>query len=471
MEYKIPEQFYFRIHHARPRFKNDVENVLIYVAESIAKLNPMSEADFAQRLNQAIYGYPGNAHKELKTINNWRTEISSLFGFVQHNDNDVAEAGRRAKELAEDGDLVAFFKTYLYSFQYPGAHIKPHAILEQIEYGIHFKPAQYILKLLSHIKEVEGANIGLTKGEVCHCVFNDLRVTRDGEDVSLVWERIKANRKNKLTYDMTGDVIRYAGDIMDYMEIANLLKTWDSRTYYLNDLEIETIVKFIESKEWFTGYDCMIARRKGSLDAINSVYCDWFAYVNRDMDTTDFKTDILAYIAGDQQEYEALKNTGREITERIESEDDFTTKDIGDMGENLVHGHECMRVKLGGREDLIHLIKRIPTQFAVGYDISSVELDERKRYIEVKTTISAKPLHFNSIHLTRNEWNTANTTRDAYYVYRLMISKGGTKLFLLQDPVGLYKQDKINMIPNDGADITFDPKTVGRFEDLLVWRH
>ena len=141
------------------------------------------------------------------------------------------------------------------------------------------------------------------------------------------------------------------------------------------------------------------------------------------------------------------------------------------MGESLVHGHECMRVKLGGREDLIHLIKRIPTQFAVGYDISSVELDEKKRYIEVKTTISAKPLHFNSIHLTRNEWNTASTTKDAYYVYRLMISKQGTKLFLLQDPVGLYKQDKIDMTPNDGADITFDPKKVGRFEDLLVWKH
>lgn len=471
MEYKMPEQFYFRIHHARPRFKNDVENVLIYVAENIAKLNPMSEADFAQRLNQAIYGYPGNAHKELKTINNWRTEISSLFGFVQHNDNGIAEAGKRAKELAENGDLVAFFKTYLYSFQYPGAHIKSHAILEQIEHGIHFKPAQYILRLLTHIKEVEGANIGLTKGEICHCVFNDLRVTRDDEDVSLVWERIKANRKNKLTYDMTGDVIRYAGDIVDYMEIANLLKTWDSRTYYLNDLETETIVKFIESKEWFSGYDSMIAKRQGSLDAINSVYYDWFAYVNRDMDTTDFKTDILAYIASDQQEYEALKNTGKEITDRIEREEEFTTKDIGDMGENLVHGHECMRIKIGGREDLIHLIKRIPTQFAVGYDISSVELDERKRYIEVKTTISSKPLHFNSVHLTRNEWNTASTTRDAYYVYRLMISKGVTKLFLLQDPVGLYKQDKINMIPNDGADITFDPKTVGRFEDLLVWRH
>lgn len=471
MEYRVPEEFFFRIHHVRSRFKNDVENVLIYVAECIAKLDPMSESDFARCLNQAIYGYPGNAHKELKTINNWRTEISSLFGFVQHNDNNIAEASRRAKELAKDGDLVAFFKTFLYSFQYPGAHIKSHAILEQIEQGIHFKPAQYILRLLVYIKEVEGVNIGLTKGEICHCIFNDLRVTRDGDDVSTVWERIKANRKNKLTYDMTSDVIRYAGDIVDYMEIANLLKTWDNRTYYLNELETETIIKFIESKEWFPGYDHMIAKRSGSLNIINSVYYEWFAFVNRDINTTDFKTDILAYIAADEQQYDILQNIDKEIAKRIETEEDFTTKDIGDMGENLVHGHECMRMKIGGREDLIHLIKKIPTQFAVGYDISSVELDERKRYIEVKTTISAKPLHFNSVHLTRNEWNTASTTRAAYYIYRLMISKRETKLFLLQDPVGLYKNDKINMIPNDGADITFDPKMVGKFEDLLVWKH
>lgn len=471
MEYKIPEEYFFRIHHVRPRFKNDVENVLIYVASSIAKLNPMSKCDFAQRLISAIYGYPGNTTKELKTINNWRTEISSLFGFIKYNDNDTAEAGRRAKELAEEGDLVAFFKTFLYSFQYPGAHIKAHAILEQIEHGVHFKPAQYILRLLSYIKEKEGIKIGLTKGEICHCIFNDLRVTRDEEDVSLVWKRIKTNRCNQLAYDLSGDVVRYAGDIVDYMEIANLLKTWDGKTYYLNELEMDTIIKFIESKEWFSGYDDMISKRSGTLDLINKLYFDWFAFVNRDMDTTDFKTDILAYIATNEQEYEALQNTGMEIIKRIEHEENFSTKDIGDMGENLVHGHECMRIKNGNREDLIHLIKRIPNQFAIGFDISSVELDERKRYIEVKTTISSKPLHFNSVHLTKNEWNAADTTRGAYYIYRLMISKGATKLFLLQDPVGLYKQDKINMVPNDGADISFDPNIVGKFEDLLVWEN
>lgn len=149
--------------------------------------------------------------------------------------------------------------------------------------------------------------------------------------------------------------------------------------------------------------------------------------------------------------------------------EDVKTKDIGDIGESLVHSHECQRIKIGGREDLIHLIKRIPTQFAVGYDIQSVEIDERKRYIEVKTTISSKPLHFNKIHLTPNEWSTANTTRDRYFVYRLMISKADKKLYVIQDPVGLYKNDIIEMIPKNGAEITFNVDTAGQYEELLSW--
>lgn len=47
-----------------------------------------------------------------------------------------------------------------------------------------------------------------------------------------------------------------------------------------------------------------------------------------------------------------------------------------------------------------------------------------------------------------------------------MLSKTERKLFLLQDPVGLYKKDLIEMIPSDGADITFDPKKVGEFDFL-----
>lgn len=485
-EYKVPEEYFFRLHHVRPRFKGDIENVLIYIAEEIARVGEKERDEFVEEVNEALFRYPGNAHRELKTINNWRTEISALFGFIEHTDT-TDKPGRRAIELAKNGDLVECFKTFLYNFQYPGAHIKPNRVLEQIEEGIHFKPAQYILKLLRYANRDGGNSIGVTKFEICHCVFNDLRVTRDCEGVEKTWERISGNRQKNLTYDQTGDVVRYAGDIIDYMEIANLLKTYDSRIYYLNTLEEEAIIKFCESNEWFNEYDTMINQKSGNMEMVKKCISGWFSYVNRDMQDTDFSTDILAYIASDEEELKQLKEntmnveTGdlSDIAQRddiLEKRilayfDQFTTKDIGDIGENLVHGHECMRIKLGGREDLLHLIKRIPTQFAVGYDISSVELDERKRYIEVKTTISSKPLHFNRIHLTKNEWNTASSTHDRYYVYRLMLSKNERKLFLLQDPVGLYKRDKINMIPSDGADITFDPKEVGQFEELLTWKN
>lgn len=484
--YQIPSEYYFRLHHVRPRFKGDIENVLIYVAEEISRVGEMPTDEFVTSVNNALFQYPGNAHRELKTINNWRTEISALFGFIEHT-NTADKPGRRAIELANNQDLVECFKVFLYNFQYPGAHIKPQRVLEQIEHGIKFKPAQYILKLLKYANCQEGNVVGITKPEACHCIFNDLRVTRDNEGVEKTWERILRNRKNKVQYDQTGDVVRYAGDILDYMEIANLLKTYDSRTYYLNTLEEESIVKFCESSEWYNGYDTMIEQRKGTMNAIKQCSSEWFTYVNRDMGDTDFSTDILAYIANDENELQQLKENTKntenaQLTDLIARDDViekriaayydiFTTKDIGDIGESLVHAHECMRIKLGGREDLIHLIKRIPTQFAVGYDISSVELDERKRYIEVKTTVSSKPLHFNRIHLTKNEWNTASSTHDRYYVYRLQLSKTERKLFLLQDPVGLYKNDKIDMIPSDGADITFNPKDVGRFEELLTWKN
>ena len=37
-EYKIPDEYFFRIHQVRPRFKGDIENVLIYMAEEISRI-------------------------------------------------------------------------------------------------------------------------------------------------------------------------------------------------------------------------------------------------------------------------------------------------------------------------------------------------------------------------------------------------------------------------------------------------
>ena len=334
---------------------------------------------------------------------------------------------------------------------------------------MHFKPAQYILQVLNYAEKNEGKRIGLSKEEICHCIFNDLRCTARKEQPCDTWQRIKENRRKGVKYDSTGDVVRYAGDIVDYMEIANLLVSHDSLYYYINTLENEAVLKFINSTEWYGAYDEMIDKRSGTLEEINGCTVGWFKFVNRNLTDTDFETDILAFIANNTDEYNQLQKSRDEVYSKLIENEEIRTKDIGDIGESLVHSHECQRVKLGGREDLIHLIKRIPTQFAVGYDIQSVELDERKRYIEVKTTISSKPLHFNKIHLTPNEWNTAGSMKDRYFVYRLMISKAEKKLYIIQDPVGLYKRDIINMIPKDGAEISFDLATAGNFEELLAW--
>jgi hypothetical protein len=469
--YNTPQEHYFRLHHVRPRFKGDIESVLLFMATEISRLSGTLKEEFNKKLNDAIKMYPGNEIKNDKTIDNWRTEIAALFSFYFEYSDDTIFAGTRAKELAEKQDLVEMFKIFLFLFQYPGGHIKAEKILEMIESGIHFKPAQYILKVLQAGETDTGNRTFLLREEVCHCIFNDLRCTRDNEEPLIVWKRIKTNRYNEYNYDKTGDVVRYAGDILDYMEIANLLNCYDNNKYYINKFETEAVMKFINSNQWFFGYDSMIKHKKGSLDAINNENENWFNYANKKINETNLQTNILTLIStGAEEENEIKEENLESFKKSIENNDNsIDSKTIGDMGESLVHSHECQRIKLGGREDLIHLIKRIPTQLAIGYDIQSLELDEQKRYIEVKTTISSKPIQFNKFHMTTNEWVVAESNHDRYFIYRLLLSKHTIRLYIIQDPVGLYKKDIIRMIPRDGADIIFNDNA-GTEEELLIWK-
>ncbi len=469
--YQIPEEYYFRIHHCRPRFKGNVENVLIYMATEISRIGDRPKKEFNNLLNDAIKCFPGNSTLVQKTIDNWRTEISTFFGLFYEDENHNNHAMLRAKELAEHNDLVEFFKLFLYYFQYPGAHIKSKDVLEQIEAGVHFKPTQYILKLLKTAEENTGKRCGITKEEACYCIFNDLRCTRDNEDVTITWQRIQRNRDLEIEYVSKGDVTRYAGDILDYMQHANLLVSYNNKEFFINHCENEAILKYINSTEWFGGYDTMIANRSGTIQAVNDCKSDWFIYVNREVGDTDFATDITSFFTAEyetQKEPESQMQLFAAYMEKLKSLESLKTKDIGDIGESLVHGHECQRLKLGDREDLVHLVVKIPTELGVGYDISSRELDDTIRNIEVKTTISTKPIVFNKIHLTPNEWQAAKSYKERYFIYRLMVSKTEIKLYVLQDPVELFKQDLIDISPRDGMEITFR-ESAGHYEELLAW--
>ena len=253
------------------------------------------------------------------------------------------------------------------------------------------------------------------------------------------------------------------------MQHANLLVSYNNKEFFINHSENEAILKYINSSEWFSGYDRMIQRRAGTIQEVNNCRCDWFLYVNREADDTDFATDITAFF---EVEEEPSKESRMQLfaayMEKLKSLESLKTKDIGDIGESLVHGHECQRLKNGGREDLVHLVNKIPTELGVGYDISSRELDDTIRNIEVKTTISSKPIVFNKVHLTPNEWQAAKSYRERYFIYRLMVSKTDIKLYVLQNPVDLFKQDLIDITPREGMEITFR-EAAGHYEELLAW--
>jgi len=471
-KYKTPPEHYFRIHHIRSRFKGNVEGVLLFLANELSNLPELKKDEFIKKVNNAIKLFPGNASKDIKTINNWRTEISSLFAFVTYNPKTNTMApGFVVKKLAEKQDLVEFFKTVLFTFQYPGGHLKPHETKKCIENGIKFKPAKYILGLLLEAEKQTKNREFLNKAEAAHCIFNDLRVTTGDTDVKDAFNLILENRKRGLDYDWKGDVIRYAGDIMDYLVYANLLKK-NGANYYLNKAEMESIVTFIESSLWYDRYDKFYGKRFTVKD-LREANFQWVYFVNSLAESTTFETDIMSLVGIEAKYHEPRLIPEGAIAELLKKKttgQEIKTKEIGDKGEGIVYGHESMRLKIGKKQELISRVYKIPDYLGIGYDIRSFELDAKNthRLIEVKTTISNSAIDFKQFHLTEPEWNAAQNYEDKYYVYRLLINRQGITLFIIKNPVEKYKKDQLRVTLSNGAQVRFTDKS-GKYERLLIW--
>ena len=126
--YQIPNEYFFRLHHVRPRFKNNVEEVLLYVATAITDIPQQSSNQFNEKLNTILIKFGKNSQATQKTIDNWRTEISALFAFIQEDEFGL-KPSLMAKRLAEHQYLDEFFNYFLYSFQYPAGHIKSQSVI------------------------------------------------------------------------------------------------------------------------------------------------------------------------------------------------------------------------------------------------------------------------------------------------------------------------------------------------------
>ena len=474
-KYKIPDEYFFRLHHVRPRFKNDVEEVLLYVATSISEMEVLPEKEFNDALNKVLFGFKKNASSTQKTIDNWRTEISALFAFIQEEDNHL-QPSKMSIRLANNQYLDEFFNYFLYSFQYPGSHIKSQNIIKQIEAGVKFKPCNFILELLIEGEKLTGKPFSLTAEELTQCAYFDLRVTRDGKHPKDVAKMILKHRADKIEYDhhydqlknektraypSKGDVCRYAGDILDYMVLANLLQ--DKGTgyyYYLNDENKEAINFHLNNAVWFNQYDKFYKQKEITNPEIAVIEENWFAFVNQ-FDGIDAFAPHL-----DHAEQESISALIQEYYSRMAGDKKVPTKIIGDYGESLILALEYLRTK--DKSNRQHLINKIPTPLGVGYDIQSVELEKKKRYIEVKTTKSRKAITNNRFKLTPNEWDTAETIGDNYFIYYLVVNEGSKNIFVIQNPVKQYEQGNLKVDKNLVVEFS---KTSGQWEKLLEIRN
>lgn len=486
--YIVPDEYWYRIHFVRPRFKSSIENVLLYMANECCKIPRCSCQEYSDRYFNAIRMFPGNIGMSDKTLHNWRTEIPALFGFYNEDKSlNVTETSNMARFLHEKQDLTQFLRLFLLSFQFPGGHMKPQDTMDVIANNIRFKPAKIIIQVLlegNKILSKQGLEkeMSISAEEATYCIFNDTRVTSGQTSPRQVAQTILNNRNNKLKYynekdkhilSLTGeartkgDVTRYAGDILDYMEIANLLQ---KRYQYFTLKENQTVAidVFAKDNTFFKGYERFYGEYGYSTSELSDIEPYWFEYVNQSMKPELFKTDIRTIFKPDE-EIEVLFD---DRIKDVVSSEATTTKDIGNIGESIVCGHEKMRLKINGYEDFVRLVQIVDSpSYHPGYDIDSYEADgtENHRYIEVKTTISKKKIQLYGFHMSPNEWRVANTIKEHYCVYRLMLSEKDKTLFILRDPVSLYKSDQIEAEPRDGMEVSFTEENFKPTE-LLVWR-
>ena len=486
--YQVPDEEWLRIHFVRPRFKSNIENVLLYMANECCRIPTCSCEEYSQKYFNAIRMFPGNIDMADKTLNNWRTEIPALFGFyTEDKAMNITETSRMAKFLHENQDLTQFLKLFLYSFQFPGGHMKPQDLKDIVLNNIRFKPAKTIIQVLMAGNKLLNAQnsikeMSISAEEATWCVFNDKRVTSGRKTPYEVAKTILENRKKRLSYynpkdpkvfslqgkpRSKGDMTRYAGDILDYMELADLLESHNGY-FTLKGNELVSLNVFAKDDTFFKGYERFYGKKFVETSELSAIEPLWFDYVNESLNPNLFKTDLRTIFKREDEIDVVFDDRIKDIV----TSDNKTTKDVGNLGEAIICGHEKMRLKINGYEDYVKLVQIVDSpSYHPGYDIDSFEADgtQDHRYIEVKTTISKHQIQMYGFHMSPNEWSVAGTIKDHYCVYRLMLSENEKKLFILRDPVRLYKTDMIDAEPREGMEISFKSDT---FEPtkLLAWK-
>ncbi|MCY7331384.1 MAG: DUF3883 domain-containing protein [Pseudanabaena sp. CAN_BIN31] len=459
-DYVTPNEHRLDLHFPRSRFNTELEDTLMLLASKMVQLGTTPEVKFKKEINAYLKQLNGNKLAN-KTIDNHRTEMTSLFGLVKTKNNEVI-IGNRTLLLVQTQDIPRFFKSVCNKFQYPNGINKIQFIEQYVASGIYFKPAQYLINLLRvGNQRSNGKSFAVTAKEIAHLVFNDKQVTVGQEPPEIRINLFLELRNQSILCDGTGDVIRYARDFLNFMVAANLLVEFDKR-YFLNSHEKEALDFISNDSTFFHEFD--IAKQGNVVERveIKDACTNWEDYY-ADADFLEekaLKTTLSSFsrtiveITSENNEIQTV-TTGYEIPEdvlELIGEDigaKQTTKQIGDEGEAYVYSMEKRRV-IAERPDLIGLVKIVANDTSLGFDIQSVFDNGLKKYIEVKTTKRNFIPEFNATSfftMSSNAWDTAKQFGDNYYIARVIIAKERISVFEIKNPFQKYEEGKIRLQP------------------------
>ncbi|MHB1908202.1 MAG: protein NO VEIN domain-containing protein [Nitrososphaerales archaeon] len=463
--YEIPEQNYYPLKFPRSRFIGEVREILYYLSLNLVTIGTQRKAKFDKLFDDVIREIIKGEDSDQKTIDNIRTEMTTLFGLVTH-ESDRVSPSKRIDLLAKTGDTVQFFRSFCYFFQWPGGFNKEHVIASHLEKKIKFKPAKMILQMLVD-KGIDILQRHLTAAETASFLFNDLRVTALGQKSHDCWSRILSFRKSGLGLTPTGDEVRYARDFLHFMVAANLLVE-SQKKFRVKRPESRAVDFIVKTPEFFEGYfKCISASGSIDLSCIRKTNEEWIEYFSNNKDFSELRTvpeDIIDYdkdevsiqfadvtdeLGDVNMSAPTVKGKRRtRIATRSVKRRPERYDQLGAIGEEIVFNFERKTLIEAGRKDLSAMVEDLTDNESLGYDIKSYTPLGAEKYIEVKTTetLGGKTKFIWSA----NEVRTAKDIGESYSIYRVAIDRQkNVKIYEIRNPSQLYAEGKISLDVKD----------------------
>lgn len=435
MSYNASKQF--RCDIVRTRAVSKIDDLLPIYAKIIHDVCPCSESDFVDSFNFELKNYLlsiGNS-VDKKALNNHRTETAkTLFGMYYVDQMGIVHESERTEKYLKDGDQPAFFKDFCYKLQFPSGMTKQQKLEERISKGVSIYPYRFLLAVLQKALK-EGVTLNIR--ELGYYVLNSEDVLCGLSTPDEVIKAIKDDQKAGAHHDIdTGknkpwDWEHIEG-MINYLTLANLVtvngkkRMGHERNVTINSLEASAVKIFVDGVDEALKFD-VLSYDRSTIKKRKEFQLAWDKY---NASLSDKYSSFYTMPS-------ALGISLRMLPTKTSKKAAHTIA-IGKIGESYVYNYEIERVK---KIDPTYcsLIKDRSAERGIGFDIESIVGDGSApmtpKYIEVKTTtrVTAPSVKnfIDSINITRNEWKAAQTFKDAFFIYRVYITKGKVFIFVI----------------------------------------